>query len=306
MRRLFAKPLTPKALADTMPRLRALAATRVQELVAQPSFDAVHDLAHHLPMAVVAELVGLDAEGRARMLDWAKSIFDGFGPIDQPRTVAAIDVAGEVVSYVLERLDRRDIAPGGWGEALFLAADRGEISERSARMMLIDYLTPSLDTTINAISAAVELFANNPIQWDLLREDPGLIPHAIDEVLRLESPIRAFARLVTQVHEVEGIRLEAGARALMLYACANRDPRKYPDADRFVITRKPGDHLAFGAGPHVCAGLFLAKIEMTVLFEAMADKVRRIRATNPLREAHNTLRGLASLETTFEQATVKT
>ena len=187
--------------------------------------------------------------------------------------------------------------PGGWGEALFLAADLGEISEATARMMLVDYLTPSLDTTINATSAAIELFANHPAEWDALRADPALIPHAINEVIRMESPIRAFARLVTRDVTIDDARLMAGDRALMLYACANRDPAKYPSPDRFTITRRPSDQLGFGMGTHLCAGMHLAKIEMTVLLEALVRRVIRFEVANPVRRPHNTLRGLASLET---------
>ena len=150
MRRLFAKPLQPKALGELRPRFEALAQQKVAELTTRESFDAVRDLAHFLPLAVVTELVGLDQEGRAKMLDWAAGIFDAFGPDGHPRTLTGIAVAQDVIGYVLTRVDRKNLVPGGWGEALFLAADRGAISEHTARMMLVDYLTPSLDTTIGS------------------------------------------------------------------------------------------------------------------------------------------------------------
>jgi len=207
-----------------------------------------------------------------------------------------------VIGYVLERLDRAELAPDGWGEGLFKAADAGEITEERARMMLIDYIAPSLDTTINAISSAIELFADNPDQWELLRSDPTLIPGAIDEVLRIETPIRAFARSVTQDHEIDGVRLPAGSRAVIIYASANRDADKYADPDRFDIRRDASDHLAFGAGSHVCAGMFLAKLEMQVMFKAMAARVKSIKVADRKRVPHNTLRGLSRLETSFAPA----
>ena len=298
MRRLFAKPLQPKELMALRPRFEALAAGRVAELLSGGEFDAVRDLAHFLPLAVVTELVGLDAEGRSRMLEWAAGIFDAFGPIDSPRTLTGLDIAQQVIAYVLERVERANLVPGGWGEALFRAADRGEISEQTARLMLVDYLTPSLDTTINATSAAIELFAANPGEWTKLRANPALIPHAINEVVRLESPIRAFARTVTRDHSVGEVELKTGDRALMLYACANRDPEKYADPARFDIERRAGDHLGFGMGTHLCAGMHLAKLEMTVLLQALLPKVVGFTARNPERLPHNTLRGLASLQVT--------
>ena len=298
MRRLFARPLQTKELAAHRQRFEALAVETVERLVAGGEFDAVHDLAHVLPLAVVTELVGLDAEGRANMLAWAASIFNAFGPIESARTVLGLDIAQQVITYVLERVDRASLVPGGWGEALFTAADRGDISEYTARMMLVDYLTPALDTTINATSAAIELFAANPDQWDILRADPTLIPHAINEVVRLESPIRAFAREVVRDHAIGDVTLKAGDRALMLYACANRDPSKFADPARFDIRRKPSDHLGFGMGTHVCAGMHLARLEITVLLQALVPRVHAFVAHSPVRLPHNTLRGLTSLRVT--------
>jgi len=296
MRRLFAKPLQPKELSALKPKLAALAADKVNQLIDRGHFEAVKDLAHYLPLSVVTELVGLDAEGRENMLTWAAALFDAFGPVTSPRTLTGIEISQQVMDYVLHRIDRKSMVPGGWGEALFLAADNGIISEQSARMMLVDYLTPSLDTTINATSSAIELFAAHPSQWDLLRANPQDIPHAINEVLRMESPIRAFAREATTERIVGESRIAKGSRVLMLYACANRDPRKYRDPDRFDITRRPSDHLAFGMGTHSCAGMHLAKLEITVLLEALLPRVKRFIASSPVRPPHNTLRGLASLD----------
>lgn len=302
MRRLFARPLLPKALAALRDRLAALADDHVAALVGKRRFDAVAELAHFLPMAIVVELVGLDAEGQANMLAWAAAIFDGFGPAGHPRTEQGLAVTQAVVGYVMERLDRANLAPGGWGEALFAAHDRGEISEATARMMLIDYLTPALDTTINATSAAIELFARHPDQWERLRGEPALIPHAINEVIRLESPIRAFSRFTLRDHVEGGIEIPAGSRVLMLYACANRDDGHYPDADRFDIGRKPSDHLGFGMGTHICAGMHLARLEITVLLEALIRRVASFEVQAAERRPHNTLRGLHRLDVTIEPA----
>ena len=299
MRRLFAKPLQPKALEILRPRLRALVDERLDELAGRQQFDAVAELAHLLPLAVVTQLVGLDDEGRANMLEWAAGIFNAFGPLPNARTEAGLATAQQVISYVLERVERRNLVSDGWGAVLFAAVDEGKISETTARLMLVDYLTPALDTTINATSAAIELFAAHPEQWRLLREDLSLIPHAINEVVRLESPIRAFARSVRCDIQFGDAELRPGQRALMLYACANRDPRKFPDPTRFDITRRAGDHLAFGMGTHLCAGMHLAKLEISILLGAMASRIAVIRTGEAKREPHNTLRGLASLKTSF-------
>ena len=161
--------------------------------------------------------------------------------------------------------------------------------------MMADYLGPSLDTTIFAISTAVWLFANNPEQWDLVREDPLLMPSAVNEVLRYDSPIQGFSRYVARDVNLDGAILPAGSRAIVFYGAANRDERKYPGADRFDVRRRPGDHLGFGAGPHACVGMNLARIEMLALFTALAKRIRRFTILEEEPVLNNVLRGFKTL-----------
>jgi len=196
-------------------------------------------------------------------------------------------------------VDRTRLVPGGWGAALFEAADGGAISEQTARIMLIDYLSPALDTTINAASAAIELFGLHPDQWIRLREKPQLVPAAINEVIRLESPIRAFSRLVTSEFDIGGVTVQAGQRILPLYACANRDPRRYPEPNRFDISRGSADHMGFGQGTHMCAGMHLARMEITAVLQALTATVSEFVIHKAERRPHNTLRGLHRLETSL-------
>ena len=174
----------------------------------------------------------------------------------------------------------------------------GLAAQPGARFLLIDYLTPAIDTTIHATSSAIELFAAHPEQWTKLRGNPTLLPHAINEVLRLESPIRAFARQTVTDHTMDGVTILAGHYVLMMYACANRDPAKYPDPDRFDIERKPSDQLGFGMGSHICPGMYLAMMEMTIVFEALLEQVDHFVVTEAERMPHNTLRGLSKLNVT--------
>lgn len=301
LRRVFARPLLPNALAPLKARLAEIAEARVVELIKRQSFDAVTDLAHLLPLTVVTDLVGLSADGKRHMLRWAAAVFDAFGPETHSRSLGGMEIVGEAFQY-LGALKPEDLDPDGWGAALFVAADRGEVSAESAKAMLMDYLAPSLDTTINAISSAVALFAAYPEQWDLLRADPKLIPAAIDEVIRLESPIRAFSRLLTQDHDLGGVQLAAGERALMVYASGNRDERRYVDPETFDISRDARDHLGFGYGPHLCAGMSLAKLEITVILETLIRHVRRFHVIKERRDLNNTLRGIASLTVTIDGA----
>jgi cytochrome P450 len=168
-------------------------------------------------------------------------------------------------------------------------------------VMMIDYMGPSLDTTIFAISNGVWLFAEHPEQWDLVRNDPSLIPAAINEVLRMEAPIQGFSRYVAREYDLDGVPLPAGSRAIAFYGAANRDPCQFPDPDRFDVRRdNAGRHMAFGAGPHMCVGMNLARLEMRALFTALARRVKRFRVEKEARMLHNILRGFSNLIVTVE------
>lgn len=301
MRGVLGRPLRQDRMREIAPRIEAEAERVVTELVDRGRFDAATELAEHLPMAVVSDLVGLPDAGRAKMLEWAAAIWNVQGPANE-RFHAAMPAVQEFLGFADVDAVPGNIDPDGWAAHLYQAADRGEMTHDKCPVMMLDYVTPSLDTTILAISGAVRLFAEHPDQWDLLRADHRLIPHAINETLRLESPVPQFSRVLTEDHEVGGVPLPAGARVALLYGSANRDERHYPDPTRFDITRRPSDHLAFGRGEHVCVGMHLARLEMTALLERLADRVRRFEIVEARPMINNGLRGLEHLEVTVDRA----
>ncbi|KAA9166539.1 cytochrome P450 [Amycolatopsis acidicola] len=299
MRSVLGRPLRADRMREVTPRIEAEADRVVRRLVGRGGFEVVAELSEYLPMTVVSDLVGLPGQGRAKMLEWAEAIWNTQGPADE-RAEAAGPAVGEFLAFADKDAVPGNIAPDGWAAQLYAAADRGEIPREKCPVMLLDYITPSLDTTILAITSTVALFARNPDQWDLLRGDRSLIPHAINESLRLESPVPQFSRVLTEDHEVGGVPLAAGSRVALLFGSANRDERHYPDPARFDITRRPSDHLAFGRGEHVCVGMHLARLEMSALLERLADQVARfeIRDSRPM--INNGLRGLGRLDVTVE------
>jgi cytochrome P450 len=296
LRRVLIRPLRPLALKQLTDTITDEADKLAERLVARGSFDATTELAYHLPLAIVSELVGLPSEGREKMLVWATEMFNCFGP-ENERTVSAFPVLEEMVGYATTQAVRGKLKPGSWAESLHDAADRGEVPPEVLPVMMIDYMGPSLDTTIFAITSAVWLFARHPDQWDLLRDDPTLIPGAINEVLRLEAPVQGFSRLAVDDYDMDGVVIPAGSRVICYYGAANRDEREYPDPDRFDVRRDARSHLAFGAGPHQCVGAGLARLEMTALFGALARSVRRFEVGQADRVLNNVLRGFGRLET---------
>ena len=299
MRAVLGRPLRQDRMRDVAPRIEAEADRVVSKLVDRGRFDAATELAEHLPMTVVSDLVGLPDQGRVQMLKWAAAIWDVQGPANE-RFTNAMPSVEEFLAFAVNDAVPGNIDPDGWAAHLYQAADRGELPREKCPVMMLDYVTPSLDTTILAITNAIALFAQHPEQWDRLRADRSLIPHAINESLRLESPVPQFSRVLTEDHEIDGVPLPAGSRVALLYGSANRDERHYPDPTRFDITRRPSDHLAFGRGEHVCVGMHLARLEITALLHRLADRVSRFEIVASTPMINNGLRGLGHLEVTVQ------
>jgi cytochrome P450 len=300
-RQALIQPLMPAPLKDLRPRLEAEAATLVDGLAHGRTFDAMATFAAHLPVTVVAELVGLDAWAQRRMLRWAAAAFNSLGVMNL-RGLAAVPVMQGLGRYVRD-LNRQGVTPGGWADRLFDAADRGEISGSEARAMIIDYVGPALDTTILATGHMLWRLATTPGAYDALRADPALIPGVVNESVRLASPIRGFTRFATEDFALDGVVIPKDQRALILFASANRDPGRYPDPDRFDVRRNPRDHLGWGHGPHVCVGMHLARLEMETLLATLIARVERIEADRPILAWNNVLQGFARLPARFSAAT---
>jgi cytochrome P450 len=296
MRRVLRRPLMADAVRELVPKLSAEADALVNRLVAQSTFDAITDLAQHLPLTIISKLVGIPESGREQMLRWAGATFDAMGP-DNDRTRDACPAAMEMTRFAAVEAVPPHLTPGGWAQKVYDSAARGELTAELCPSMMSGYLAPSLDTTINGIGNAILLLGEHPEQWQLLREDPALIPNAVNEVLRLESPIQRFSRYVTKNHQIGDIEIPAGSRVMLLYGAANRDERRWRDPCRFDVRReRVAEHLAFGFGPHACVGSHLARLEMRVILEAFVRRVKTFSTANPVRALNQTLRGLSSLE----------
>ena len=298
LRDIVGRPLSPDRLAALRQRINELAERRVAELLARGTFCAAADLAHYLPLTVVSELVGLPEEGRQRMLDWAGAAFNGMAPMNAGKFEEAMPVIGEMIQYITDPELPSRLVPGSWSHQLHQAVENGEITRDYFISLIQAYLAPSLDTTIFATSNLIWLFGRNPDQWTKLRERPALIPRAINEGLRIESPASGFSRLVNRDVEVDGITIPQGSRVVMFFASGNRDERHYADPDRFNVERDSSDHLAFGHSLHRCVGMNLALLEMTALVRALLPHVSRFELGNETRAGNAVLRGFTKLEVT--------
>lgn len=297
MRNTLAANLARRALRAQEAAISQRARDIVGHLVEQGSFDAVTDLARRFPVEIVGDLIGLPRDGREDLLRMADANFNCFGP-DNERTRESFPQLAKMADYVLVGAVRENLAEGSMGRAVYEAADAGAIPAQAAPWLVMAYVTAGMDTTVNALGHAVWLMAQHPDQWELLRTDRSLVPQAFREVLRYESPVQAFGRTVRTDWTVDDVTLPAGTKLAVLFGSANRDERRWPDPDRFDITRSNVEHLAFGYGLHGCAGQALARIEGEAILNALLDTVTRIEAGAPVRHFNNVLRGLESLPVT--------
>jgi cytochrome P450 len=219
--------------------------------------------------------VGWPRDQRDHLLDWAAATFDILGPANW-QAVKAVPRSLQMLRFARRVVRERNVLPGSMAHELLTATDEGTLSTEEVPPLLIDYIAPSLDTTISAISSAIYLLATHPDQWALLKADPTLIPNAVNEVVRYESPLRAFTRKVLHSNDVAGVNIPVGARVLVMYASANRDEREWDTPDVFDIGRDAGRHVGFGNGAHACAGQGLARLETSALLKALVERVDRI------------------------------
>jgi cytochrome P450 len=284
-RKPLADQLSTAALRPDAPAIEATAARFADAAVAAGVFDAMGDLARPYSLTVVADLLGLPADGREGYPELAERAFNVFGPAGT-RADDGMVAAGELFQRALDVLDGGTLVPGCRGE---------DLVRRGLPMGLISYTWPGVDTTVNALASAVAVFARHPDQWEAVRADRSLIPAAFNEVLRLHAPVQYFTRFVTEDVELCGVSLRAGTRVLVMYGSANRDERRFPDPDRFDVRRPDaGVHLAFGRGVHLCVGIHLARLEAQALLGALADRVARFEPAGEVRwQVNNTLHGPA-------------
>ena len=280
-------------------RFAAAAAAKVDELLARKSFDAIADLAEAYPMSVFPDAMGLKQEGRENLLPYAGLVFNAFGPPNQLRQ-DAIDRSAPHQAYVAEQCQRENLAPEGFGGCIHARVDTGDITAAEAPLLVRSLLSAGIDTTVNGIGAAIYCLARFPDQLARLRQDPTLARNAFEEAVRFESPVQTFFRTTTREVEISGHRIGEGEKVLMFLGAANRDPRRWENADHYDVSRKTSGHVGYGSGIHMCVGQLVARLEGEVMMAAIARKVGTIEITGPVkRRYNNTLRGLESLPVTM-------
>ena len=298
-RAVLSQVLSPTALKQVRDRFAAAAAARVDALLEQRSFDAIPDLAEAYPLEIFPDALGLKQEGRENLLPYAGLVFNAFGPPNKLRQ-DAIERSAPHQAYVAEQCQRENLTPGGFGACIHAHVDTGNITATEAPLLVRSLLSAGLDTTVNGIGAAVYCLARNPDQFARLRHDPSLARNSFEEAVRYESPVQTFFRTTTREVDIGGHVVGEGEKVLMFLGAANRDPRRWDNADQYDVTRRTSGHVGYGSGIHMCVGQLVARLEGETMMAELARRVAKIEITGPVkRRYNNTLRGLESLPVTL-------
>jgi cytochrome P450 len=279
LRRLVSKAFTPRRIAQLEPRIREITVSLLNGAAAAGELELVSQLAYPLPVRIISEMLGVPVEDHPRFAGWsarlAHSLQPGFG-VNQEEAVSRAEGAhaasDEFAEYFGDLIARRRAHPANdLLTAMVQAEDNGEMltgDELIATCVLL--LVAGHETTVGLISNAVLALLRHPDQLALLQASPALAASAVEETLRYDAPVQMTARVAKGGMQVGDVSARDGALVLLLLAAAGRDPAVYPDPDRFDISRGAANHLAFAAGPHFCLGAPLARLEATVVLEAIA------------------------------------
>jgi 4-methoxybenzoate monooxygenase (O-demethylating) len=283
------------SLKAVMPQWRAKADTLVEALLTRRRVDAVTELAEAFPLTVFPDLIGLRDDGREHLIPYGTIAFNAFGP--RNRLLAqAMENAAAATEWVADSCKRENLKPGGWGMQVYEAADRGECSPDEAERLVRSFLTAGVDTTVNGIGNMIYAFTRFPGEWERLRAEPALAKRGFEESLRWGGTVQTFFRTASRSVEIAGVSIPEGAKVLLFLAAANRDPRRWSDAERFDITRSASGHVGFGFGIHQCLGQMVARMEAEAVLGALIPRVAEIRAAGSVvPRLNNTLRAFASI-----------
>ncbi len=302
VRRTIMGAIIPRALAPLESKLEKLVGRLLDEAEPRGSMDAISDFAGAIPVEVIGDLLAVPTADRGPLRGWSLAILGALEPVLSDREARRGERAlNEFHAYLAGLIADRRQHPGDPERDVLTRLIQSEeggtrLNEQELSENCVFLLNAGHETTTNVIGNAIELFARFPDERSRLIENPDLIRPAIDEVLRYESPNQLGNRITTREAEIQGVTVPAGSFVTLGIGAANRDPDVFPDPDRFDIARNPNKHLAFGAGPHQCAGMNLARMEARIAIGRLLSRFPHYRlAGKPVRNRRARFRGFASL-----------
>jgi cytochrome P450 len=300
LRRLVAGAFTPRAIAGLEPWIRELTVRLLTAADGAAGFDVIDTLAFPLPISVICHLLGVPAEDQAQFRAWGEDVAATLDPQTTAQAQAETYAAELALTGYLQDLvrERRANPDDSILSALIAAEEEGDrLSSDELVSTALLLLIAGFETTVNLIGNGTVALLGDPNGWNRLREDPALVPAAIDEMLRYDSPVQLTARIAAEDVEVGGSVIAAGRPVIVSIGGANHDPEVFEQPDEFRIDRPdPGRHLAFSLGVHHCLGAALARLEGRIAIEELTQRYPALElAAPPTRRSLLVLRGFESV-----------
>jgi len=305
LRKLVTKAFTPRVIENLRPRVQALVDEMLDDAGKRGKMDLIADFAFPLPFAVISEMLGVPATDGDKLRAWSSLIVRSLEPIvDTTLAIAIADASDKMYEYVGEMIENKRKEPAeDLLSALIAAEEQGDVltDDELQEQVLLLYVAGH-ETTVNLIGNGVLALLNNRDQLERLRANASLMPNAVEEMLRYDSPVQMSRRITLKDVEIAGKKIEKGSFCGVVLASANRDPARWGDtADQLDVTRADASHhLSFGGGVHYCLGAALARVEGQVAIGSLLNRFPKLEpSTEPEWNGRINLRGLETLTLTL-------
>ncbi len=307
LRSLVSKAFTPRALERLRPEIQHIVDGLLAEVSGRGSMDLIEEFAYPLPVRVICEMLGVPVKDHERFKAWGLDIARGLDAIMLPpdSEVGKRSVSGRraLAGYFRELIAERRAAPrDDMLSALIAAEEAGDkLSEEELLATCILLLVAGHETTVNLIGNGTLALLRHPAELQKLREHPGLIGSAVEELLRFDGPVQRTARIPSEDVTIGGHTIGKGEMVMPFLGAADRDPTQFPEPDRLDITRADNRHIAFGMGIHFCLGAPLARMEGQIAINTLLGRLPKLALATDRPEFRQslTLRGLRSLPVSF-------
>jgi pimeloyl-[acyl-carrier protein] synthase len=307
LRSLVSKAFTPRVVEGLRPHIQEIVDGLLQRVGGAGSMDLIEAFAYPLPVMVICELLGVPLEDHERFKGWSLDIARGLDAIMLPvdsEVARRSGAARHALSGYFRGLiaERRASPRGDLLSALIAAEEAGDtLSEDELLASCILLLVAGHETTVNLIGNGTLALLRHPEQLRRLRENPGLITSAVEELLRYDGPVQRTARMPSTDVTIGGRTISKGEMVMPFIGAADRDPAQFPDPDRLDITRSDNRHIAFGLGIHFCLGAPLARVEGQIAINTLVQRLPTLALATGRPEYRQslTLRGLKALPVTF-------
>ena len=275
-------------------RIREVAREVVTAAAERGECDFMKDVAAPLPIAVLCEILGVPDSDRDKIFEWSNLLVGGIDPDLGVSQENVIPIYLQLFAYGQQLIeDRRRTPRGDLMTAIANARmeDGAPIREDLLNGFFLLMVIAGNETTRNSIAGGMEALIEHPDQHRRLRDDPSLLPTAVEEILRWVSPVLYMRRTATRPTEIRGVPIAEGDKVVMWYPAANRDAEVFAEPDRFDVGRDPNPHVAFGIGQHFCLGAQLARLQLRVMFSELLERLTRVELTGPVRRIRTNFLG---------------